>query len=94
MNKPQKIYVFVNETVLASWAKDAGSLGTLAFLAWVNHTFCGGSLVYDILAVIMFVFWMMSKAVRSAGVFPTLTYDELRSWAQRETAEPPSREPA
>jgi len=87
MGPPQKVYVFVNESVLASWAKDFGSCGSLALIAWVNHTYCGGSLVYDILAVIMFVFWLTSGAIRHAAGFPTLTYDQLRAWAQRETAE-------
>jgi hypothetical protein len=65
--------------------KDFGSIGSLAGLAYVNYTYCGGAIVYDVVAAILFFGWMFSKALRGSGVYMSLTFDELREWARRET---------
>lgn len=83
--RAQKVYVILHETVAASLAKDFGSVGSLGVLAYVNHTYCGGALIYDIVAVTMFVGWMLSKVMQRNGVFHSITFAELREWARRET---------
>ena len=83
--KQEKVYVILHETIAASLVKDFGSVGSLAGLAYVNYTYCGGVAIYDIVAVTMFVAWTLSKALKGSGVYMSLTFDELREWARRET---------
>lgn len=85
--KQEKVYVILHETIAASLIKDFGSIGSLAGLAYVNHTYCGGAVVYDVVAAILFFGWTFSKVLKKSGVYMSLTFDELREWARRETRE-------
>lgn len=64
--------------VLSSWAKDAGTFGSIGLLTWFNHTQIGGAWVLDVLAVVV-VLAGMHKAFSSRVA--NVTEKELVGWA-------------
>lgn len=73
-------FVFVHESLLSSWLKDAGSLGALAALIYVNHTYGGHSWAVDVTGVVLFWVFMLHRASKQASL-TRITRAELRAWA-------------
>ncbi len=55
-------YIIVHESVFSSWLKDAGSLGSLAGLIYVNHQFGNGSAVVDGVGALLLIAFLIAKA--------------------------------
>lgn len=86
MSAEKEVYIIVHESVLASWLKDVGSLGTLAALVYVNHTYGAGSAFVDAFAVLLLIGYWMTQAAYFTKKRLRFTREELRIWALDSTA--------
>ena len=73
--------IILHESVLASWLKDAGSLGTLAGFGWFNHAHLSGSWPLDLFAVICALIFLISRSVAAGKTALRMTPAELEEWA-------------
>lgn len=79
---PRPITIIVNdETVLASWLRDFGSLGSLAALIYVNHIYGAGNGWVDTLGVALVVAWLGLGLSKRKGAIVEITSEELRDLA-------------
>lgn len=86
MDPREKVFIILHETVLQSWLKDFGSLGSLALLIFVNHRFGSGSTTIDIFGLFLLVLWFMKTGRRETDNPREMTRDELREWANKREA--------
>ena len=64
MNKNNKIFVIINETVLASLIKDIFTFLIFTGLLYFNHKILSGSTVVDILFILLI---LMNLSVKKSG---------------------------
>ena len=75
--KPEKLVIIVQESVLGSLIKDAGTFLLFAGLLYFNHTVLNGSTWVDILFILLVFTWLAGTA--SNKVFKG-TKDEAIKW--------------
>jgi len=74
-------YITLHETVLSSWLKDFGSLGSLAGLIYVNHTYGAGNGAVDAVGAVLLLGFIISRAIYSSKTAIRFTREEFRQWA-------------
>lgn len=77
-------YIIVHESVLASWLKDMGSIGSLAALIFVNHQYGAGNGVVDAAGALLLIAFMYVKG--ASEFVHSFTKEDLRRWALTEEA--------
>ena len=61
MNKNNKIFVIINETVLVSIAKDIFTFLMFAGVLYFNHAILSGSTVVDVLFILLVLMFLVTK---------------------------------
>ncbi len=80
-------FIIVHESWLASWIKDAGSIGSLAGLIYVNHQYGAGNGAVDTAgAFLLLGFLFLKGKLIAADSCRAFTKDELKRWALTEEA--------
>lgn len=76
--------IILHESVLHSWFKDFGSLGSLAGLIYVNHQYGAGNWLVDAIGGVLLFSFLLVRG--SAAVTKTyrFTREDLRRWALNE----------
>lgn len=59
--KPEKNIVILNESVLASLVKDAGTFALFAGIMYFNHAYLAGNGWLDAIFVIIVVLWLAGR---------------------------------
>jgi len=78
-DKPEIRYVILHETVLQSWLKDVGSLGSLAMLIYVNHQLGAASAWVDGAGALLLLGWLLASGKSMMTSAHSYTVDEIRA---------------
>lgn len=63
-SKQEKLVVIVNESVIGGLVKDVGTFALFAGLLYFNHKVLSGSLLVDVLFILMVMFFLIGKSSR------------------------------
>lgn len=83
--KEETTIIILHESVLHSWLKDGGSLGALAALIYVNHTYGSGNWFIDTIGGVLLLAFLLARGKMAANTH-RFTRDDLRRWALNEDA--------
>lgn len=77
--KQEKLIVILNESVVASVIKDAGTFLLFGGMLWFNHAYLAGNGWLDAIFVLIVVLWLAGR--KSSQVFSGKKEDAIK-WLQ------------
>ena len=82
MNKNEKTYIVLNESVVGSVIKDFFTFLMFAGLFYFNHKILSGSTVVDVLFILLAIMFLAAK--RSKGRFEGSREEAIKFLSERE----------